>query len=208
MNLRLQIGASKLEKLSEDALKVFLNQSWIHFGDEKLKNPNGRKLINVDYSLTRFQPFYFESGSSLPFEDGKFSHIYSEHFLEHLFLDESLEILRECYRVLAPGGFIRLVVPDADLRKVPEKLGFPGNKYNFNDLEKHKTRWSIYSLRPALELSGFQVIPLKNYDKMGNLYDRMDDLPLEEHKSCVDQEMVSEKRHIKRSNSLIVDGVK
>lgn len=208
MNLRLQIGASRLEKLSKSALEVLLNKSWIHLGDKELKNPNGRKLIEVDYSLTNFSPFYFERGSKLPFEDGKFSHIYSEHFLEHLFLDESIELLKECYRVLSPGGFVRIVVPDADLREIPEKFGFPGNQYNFTDPEKHKTRWSIYSLKPSLEISGFKVVPIKNYDRTRKLYDQLKNLPLGEHNSCIDQEMVSEKGHIKRLNSLIVDGIK
>lgn len=208
MNLRLQLGASKLEKISENALRVFLNKSWTHLGDKELKNPNGRKLIEVDYSLTNFIPFHFESGSRLPFEEGKFSHIYSEHFFEHLFLDESIELLKECYRVLSPRGFVRIVVPDADLREVPEKVGFPGDHYDFTDSEKHKTRWSLYSLKPALEVSGFKVVPIKNYDRTGKLYDKLENLPLGEHSLCIDQEMASEKRYIKRLNSLIVDGIK
>jgi ubiquinone/menaquinone biosynthesis C-methylase UbiE len=48
----------------------------------------------------------------LPFPDDYFNAIYASHFLEHLYLKEAKEFLNECYRILAPGGIIRLVVPD------------------------------------------------------------------------------------------------
>jgi predicted SAM-dependent methyltransferase len=40
--------------------------------------------------------------------------IYAEHFLEHLTLDEGLAFLRECRRVLAPEGVLRLSTPNLD----------------------------------------------------------------------------------------------
>jgi predicted SAM-dependent methyltransferase len=50
----------------------------------------------------------------LPFGDGSCVRIYCEHFFEHLdHAEEAPAFLRECCRVLAPGGTLRLVVPDA-----------------------------------------------------------------------------------------------
>lgn len=40
--------------------------------------------------------------------------IYAEHFLEHLSLDEGLAFLKECRRVLAPDGVLRLSTPNLD----------------------------------------------------------------------------------------------
>jgi len=40
--------------------------------------------------------------------------IYAEHFLEHLTLDEGLAFLKECRRVLAPDGVLRLSTPNLD----------------------------------------------------------------------------------------------
>lgn len=37
--------------------------------------------------------------------------IYSEHFFEHLDRHDAVRLLRECHRVLAPGGVIRVSVP-------------------------------------------------------------------------------------------------
>ena len=48
----------------------------------------------------------------LPFSNRALSTIYASHLLEHLHLDEAQQLLAECRRVLAPGGVLRLVVPD------------------------------------------------------------------------------------------------
>lgn len=48
----------------------------------------------------------------LPFEDASLDAVYASHLLEHLYLDEAQRLLRECLRVLAPGGVLRVVVPD------------------------------------------------------------------------------------------------
>lgn len=48
----------------------------------------------------------------LPFEGGSCEAIYASHLLEHLYLDDAVRLLRECFRVLRAGGTLRLVVPD------------------------------------------------------------------------------------------------
>jgi SAM-dependent methyltransferase len=48
----------------------------------------------------------------LPWADASASAIYSSHTLEHLSRDDGARLLCECSRVLAPGGVIRIVVPD------------------------------------------------------------------------------------------------
>ena len=162
----------------------------------------------MDYSKINFRPFYFKKGDKLDFESNYFDHIFSEHFFEHLFLDESMDLAKEIYRILKTKGVMRTVVPDADLRPIPEKVGFPGEQYTWENQRKHKTRWSIYSLKLILELAGFEVIPIKYYDKKGYLYDKLDELPLSNHNGLLDSQMLSESKHIKRKNSLIVDAVK
>ena len=103
---------------------------------------------------------------------------------------------------------MRVVVPDADLREIPELLGFPSNHYDYSHPRKHKTRWSIYSLRRPLEMVGFKVAPIKYWDKHGNKLDYLVDVPLVEHANCEDVKMVKSSKQIKRQNSLIVDAIK
>ena len=48
----------------------------------------------------------------LPIEDGTLGHIYSEHFIEHLPLEFGEKLMIDCYRVLKPGGGVRLSTLD------------------------------------------------------------------------------------------------
>jgi SAM-dependent methyltransferase len=50
----------------------------------------------------------------LPFAGDSVSGVYASHVLEHLYLDEADRLLRECFRVLEPGGVLRMVVPDLE----------------------------------------------------------------------------------------------
>lgn len=48
----------------------------------------------------------------LPLENESVKSIYCSHVLEHLERWQALHVLRECHRVLIPGGVVRIVVPD------------------------------------------------------------------------------------------------
>jgi predicted SAM-dependent methyltransferase len=50
------------------------------------------------------------------FADGTFTELYASHVLEHFdYKDALTAALREWHRVLAPGGVLRLSVPDIDI---------------------------------------------------------------------------------------------
>ena len=65
--------------------------------------------------------------NELPFEDESCSFIYNEHVLEHLTVEEGLFFLKECHRVLQPGGVLRVAMPD--LKDVVDNY----NSENFRD---------------------------------------------------------------------------
>jgi predicted SAM-dependent methyltransferase len=68
--------------------------------------------INVD--LVGHKPdLAWDLSMPLPLADGSVEAIFSEHLLEHLPLATALDLIRECYRLLAPGGTLRVGVPDA-----------------------------------------------------------------------------------------------
>lgn len=48
----------------------------------------------------------------LPVKDGSIDLAFSSHLLEHLTRDEGYNFLKECHRIMKPGGIIRLSVPD------------------------------------------------------------------------------------------------
>ncbi len=162
------------------------------------------------YERTNFLPFYFSRGDRLQFEDASFSFIFSEHFFEHLFVDEALSLFAECYRILEPAGVMRVSVPDADLRSYerPEPVGYPSKGLSFTHPGKHKTRWSVYSLALMLETAGFRVVPLTYCDKAGNFVSRHPREIRGCYPSSVDEEACLCFDYISRPRSLIVDGVK
>lgn len=51
---------------------------------------------------------------ALPFPDGTVDALYHAHVLEHLAPRTGERLLAECFRVLKPGGVIRVVVPDLE----------------------------------------------------------------------------------------------
>lgn len=48
------------------------------------------------------------------YADGSVDRIYTSHCIEHIEFAEAVKLLTACYRVLSPGGLIRIVVPDID----------------------------------------------------------------------------------------------
>ena len=73
-----------------------------------------------------------------PLPDASFDLVFSEHMLEHLTYPDGLRCLRECHRVLRPGGRIRVATPSLE-RLI--RLYDPEP----TDLQRRYLRWSVDS---------------------------------------------------------------
>ncbi len=73
------------------------------------------QFINLDYLWRPGVDVCWDIQRGLPFPSASMLGVFSEHCLEHFPLAAAASILRECFRVLAPGGRLRLIVPDAEL---------------------------------------------------------------------------------------------
>ena len=73
-----------------------------------------RDWINLDHQPSSPEVKAFDIRKPLPFENGTCDAVYASHVLEHLDRDEGRRLLRECRRVLKPGGVVRIVVPDLE----------------------------------------------------------------------------------------------
>jgi predicted SAM-dependent methyltransferase len=71
--------------------------------------------INVDIVPQDPQVMRHDLQSRLPFEEASFAAVYHSHVLEHIPKSQAAAFLRECRRVLAPGGVLRVVVPDLEM---------------------------------------------------------------------------------------------
>jgi SAM-dependent methyltransferase len=74
----------------------------LHFGCGP--NKIGRPWENYDQEVDIRRP--------LPFPDLSASYIFAEHVIEHVHFHEGLHFLRQCRRVLEPGGVLRFSFPD------------------------------------------------------------------------------------------------
>lgn len=70
--------------------------------------------VNIDIQPTDPQVMPHDIRDGLRFQDESFEVVYHSHVLEHLSPHDGLTLLRECYRVLKPGGTIRVAVPDLE----------------------------------------------------------------------------------------------
>ena len=52
--------------------------------------------------------------NGIPYDDNSFDVVYHSQVLEHIPKNEAAKFIGECYRVLKPGGIIRVVVPDLE----------------------------------------------------------------------------------------------
>jgi predicted SAM-dependent methyltransferase len=87
------------------------NEVRLHLGSGELPRPS---WVNVDLFGVPVQ-LIWNLKRKLPFADGSVDAIFHEHMLEHLPIDCGLGLTAECYRVLKPGGVLRIAVPDVQI---------------------------------------------------------------------------------------------
>ncbi len=137
--------------------------------------------LNTDIAPRRDE-VYLDATKRYPFPDGSFQYVFSEHMIQAVPWEGGVAMLKECYRVLAPGGKLRVVTPnltkfvqlltgnpDADAQRfIAAKLRLTGwpespvtGAYIFNRQVRdwgHQFLYDPATLRKSLELAGFKRI--------------------------------------------------
>ena len=90
-------------KLAKSPLKRLMLRSLGLLNAEQLKFIAMAKAADIHF---------VNACSKIPEAHGSVEVIYSSHMLEHLDREKAAKFLREAFRVLAPGGIIRIAVPD------------------------------------------------------------------------------------------------
>lgn len=70
--------------------------------------------LNVDFIPSAPDVLGYDLRLGIPFADDTFDVVYHSHILEHFSKERAAFFLRECLRVLRPGGLLRVVVPDLE----------------------------------------------------------------------------------------------
>lgn len=74
--------------------------------------------INIDnnsYNNIKKLDLNWDLRIPLPFPDNSVDYIFNEHFFEHLTVEEGLSSMKDFLRVLKPGGFMRIAMPDLEV---------------------------------------------------------------------------------------------
>ena len=152
--------------------------------------------VNIDGFAGKAVDIVCDLRRPLPLPDACAELIYTEHFIEHLTHDEAIDRLRDCRRVLAVGGTIRIGVPDAELymRKYVERdAGFFDSVRHLGNSSQplhlrmmvveqmarmggaHWSMWDEESLADALIEAGFSNPRRSGSNASGNPFLRVDD---------------------------------
>jgi predicted SAM-dependent methyltransferase len=70
--------------------------------------------INVDIVPVDRQVRAHDLTRGIPLPDDSCDIVYHSHLLEHLRPPDALQFMKECWRVLKPGGILRIAVPDLE----------------------------------------------------------------------------------------------
>jgi len=144
--------------------------------------------VNLDLSKYKNITFVYDCRKQLPFDNGTVSRIRCEHFFEHLDRREhTAPFLKECLRVLKPGGVLRIIVPDLELfinaysQNTDEgwnKIGFDLSddkqrfhtpieilNHTFRQDGEHKFGYDYFTIEKDLRKAGFSMVNKMEWGK-------------------------------------------
>lgn len=78
-----------------------------HFSDKN-------EWTNIDFTSTHPKVIEYNLLKGIPLNDNDYDLVYHSHVLEHFSESDGRKLIEECYRVLKPGGILRVVVPDLE----------------------------------------------------------------------------------------------
>ena len=122
--------------------------------------------LNTDlHGYGREDIVYLDVRKPFPLPDASFDLVYSEHMIEHLTYAEGQQCLRECVRVLRPGGRIRIATPSL------ESLA---RLYDGGELQERYVRWAVETLEPEVKAAFPGVVVNNFFRSWGHrfIYDR------------------------------------
>jgi len=96
--------------------------------------------VNVDIDLESQPDVCANLAGGLPFASGVARLMHTEDFIDQLTLENAAFFLRECHRILAPGGVLRVLTPD--MHRLAQLY--------LDDPEQLKTLWKRFVGVPLL----------------------------------------------------------
>jgi len=105
------------------------------------------------------------------FRIGSVQALLAEHVWEHLVPEQAHAAAVNCYRLLKPGGYLRIAVPDG-LHPNPEYVDHVKPGGTGPGSEDHHFLYTYRTLVKLLEAAGFEVCLLEWFDEAGTFHFR------------------------------------
>ncbi len=192
------LGARRKQYVAEQRARLSGKAPRLHLGC-------GRNSLPGWYNIDLFPAeLALELRWGLPFAEGSIELVYLAHLFEHLYKKtDAPRLLREICRVLAPGGIVRIIVPDAEayMRAYVERdekffamqrrvwpawapqarthleaiLGYLGAAESPKNFAQHKYGYDFVTLGLLLEEAGFRDVVRSSYMASEHAALRVDD---------------------------------
>jgi predicted SAM-dependent methyltransferase len=108
LGVRAAVTRARMAVRAQRTLEPVDGELKLHLGCGDVRIEGWR---NVDLAGSQAD-FVWDLRKPLPVRPGTVSAVFNEHFLEHLPLADAMGAIRQSYELLAPGGIIRIGVPD------------------------------------------------------------------------------------------------
>ena len=100
--------------------------------------------LNADFTPRRSSDIFMDATRPFPLPANSFDFVFSEHMIEHVQFSQGRQMIAECYRVLKPGGRIRIATPSLE-KIVGLRTQMPTAE------QRQYVRWAIASHMAGLE---------------------------------------------------------
>ncbi len=74
-----------------------------------------KEWVNVDFVSNSAHVLAHNLLEGIPFGDNQFDLVYHSHVLEHFSKEDGVLLIKECFRVLKPGGVLRIAIPNLEV---------------------------------------------------------------------------------------------
>jgi predicted SAM-dependent methyltransferase len=156
-------GARILDKFVVFYRRVFprnlAGDYFIKYGVKKLQIGSGinhyEGWLNTDYDAGIPGVLQMDATKVFPFEDKVFDFIFCQHMIEHISYQDGQFMLKECLRVLKPGGKVRISTPN--LAMVCGLYTTPPTELQMSYMDWSKSTWvpNAPKATPAFVINNF-----------------------------------------------------
>lgn len=162
-------GSCRVHETEETRKRIYLE-----IGPERNRNTRRERFDDQWMTLGRSKKtsidVNWDIDRGIPFEENRFDIVFGSHVLEHLV--DPVDSLRECLRVLVPGGTCRMNVPNAKWlvqRWLAGKCGIDHMMEQLRSYQKGLHRWAFdqKKMTKCFEDAGFVDVRILRPEQSG-----------------------------------------